>query len=352
MSPAYPQMHQTPTISTAYARLLFDYLRALGRNPASILPAAQVAEIETNHSHAQTSRTAWLEMIASITAQSDDPNLALKIGEAFQVRHLGVAGYVLISCATLGEAGQQVVRYYRLMGDVGSSQVHRRGEWAEDIFQWTEAGLPPPVLEQLWAAATVTLGRWLTGCNDLAWEAHFRFPRPADISAYERIFQGTLHFGQPATKLVFPAHVLELPIAMGNPELRTMAEAQAAAILKALETEPEILRRTRLLIEQRLGIGRASLDEVAPMLGLSARTLHRRLAECGCSFRELVDTVRRTRAEVFLRNPTVTLAEIAFLLGYSEQSTFQHAFKRWTGQTPGEFRTGITNTHHTFDTPR
>ncbi len=329
---------EAPTILGAYARLLFDYLRAMGCNPASALPASQVAEIEAAEAHALTSRDEWLDMIAMIAGQTDDEDLALKIGEAFQIRHLGLAGHVLINCTTLGEAGQQVVRYYRLMGDMGGSQLRRSGEWAEDIFEWAEDGPPPPALEQLWAAATVSLGRWLTGRSDLRWEAHFRFPCPRDISHYQRIFQDTPRFGQANTKLVFPARVLDLPIAMGNPELRIMAEKQANAVLNALETEPEILRRTRLLIAQHLAAGRASLEEIAPLLGISGRTLHRRLTECGCGFRELAATVRRSRAESFLRNPAISLAEVAFMLGYSEQSTFQHAFKRWTGQTPGEFR--------------
>ena len=331
------------SISAGYARLLFDYLRALGHNPTTALPAAQVAEIEAVEAHALTSRTEWLDMIASLAGQTDDPDLALKIGEAFQIRHLGLAGHVLINCSTLGEAGRQVVRYHRLIGDVGSSHLSRSGEWAEDIFEWPEDGPPPPALEQLWAAATVSLGRWLTGRNDLCWEAHFRFPQPRDMSNYERIFRSAPRFGEATTRLVFPARVLDLPIAMGNPELRVMAETQAAAVLKALETEPEILRRTRFLIAQQLATGRSALDDVAPLLGMSGRTLHRRLAECGCNFRELADTVRRSRAEDLLRNPAISLAEIAFMLGYSEQSTFQHAFKRWTGQTPGEFRASMAD---------
>jgi AraC-like DNA-binding protein len=332
-----------PTISAAYARLLFDYLRALGLAPSSVLPASQVAEIEAKDSHALTSRANWLGMLGRITGHTDDPDLALKVGEAFRIRHMGVAGYVLVNCATLGEAGQQFGRYHRLMGDVGRSRVHRLGDRAEDIFEWTGEEAPPPAMDQLWAAATVNLGSWLTGRDDLAWEAHFRFPRPARIAEYERIFRSTPLFDQPATKLTFPAWVLDLPIAMGNPDLRRMAELQAEGALMALEGEPGLLRRTRLVIAENLGLGRASLDQVAPALGLSPRTLHRRLADHGCSFRDLTDAVRRSRAESYLRNPDISLVEIAFMLGYTEQSTFQHAFKRWTGQTPGEFRAAAGN---------
>jgi AraC-like DNA-binding protein len=73
-------------------------------------------------------------------------------------------------------------------------------------------------------------------------------------------------------------------------------------------------------------------------LHLSPRTLHRRLAEHDRSFRDVLNELRRGRAEAYLRDPTISLAEVAFMLGYSEQSTFQHAFRRWVGTTPGEFR--------------
>jgi AraC-like DNA-binding protein len=74
---------------------------------------------------------------------------------------------------------------------------------------------------------------------------------------------------------------------------------------------------------------------------VSTRTLHRRLEAAGCSFRDLVESTRQARAETFLRNPDISLAEIAFMLGYSEQSTFHNAFKRWTGKTPNEFRSAV-----------
>ncbi len=331
-------MPPAPTLPAVYACLLFDYLRALGVEPGSVLHPSQVLELEAHEAHAPTPRDEWLGMLAQIAGRHDDPDLPLKIGAAFELRHLGLAGYVLLSCATLGEVGGQIGRYYRLMGDMGGSRVHVDGEWAEDVFEWPEAGAPPAVLEQLWAAATVTLGRWLTARPDLRWSAHFQMRRPAHVQLYERIFGGDLHFDQSQTRLVFPAWVLDLPIAMADPELRERAEAMALQEIRTQEREPEILRRTRLLIGQQLAAGRASLEAVAPMLGLSSRTLHRRLGECGRSFRELLDEVRRSRSERFLRHPSLPLAEIAFMLGYTEQSSFQHAFRRWTGMTPGEYR--------------
>jgi AraC-like DNA-binding protein len=331
-----------PAVAAAYARLLDDYLRRAGQTALPPTLRSRIEAAGRGDPQTSISRAEWLSLLALLGELTGDENLALKIGAGFQFRHLGLAGHVLINCATLGEAGRLVVRYNRLMGDVGNSRVIVRGAQAEDIFQWPEPEPPPVALEQLWAAATATLGRWLSGRDDLAWQAHFRFAAPQDQTDYLRIFRQPPRFGARETKLVFPASVLDLPIATGNPELRALAEAQAASALRALDSEPELLRRTRQLIGQRLGSEHASLDAIAVQLGMSSRTLHRRLAEAGCNFRELVDSARRTRAEALLRAPTVALAEIAFMLGYGEQSSFQHAFKRWTGQTPGEFRADAT----------
>lgn len=333
-----PDTENSPTISTAYARSLFDYLRALGLDPAAVLPAGEVSEIETGEMHGQTPLSGWLALFGQAMGHTADPDLGLKLGENLQIRHLGIAGYVLMSCGTLREAEEQMGRFMRLVGDLGYAKTHRHGVTAELAFEWAHEGQPPIPIAQMFAGASAQLGRWLSGRDELVWEAHFCFPRPNDLSNYERIFRRPPRFNQAHTKLVFPSSYFDLPITMGNPELRAMVEAQAEAVLKTLTGEPEILRRSKIAITQNLSTGRASLAHVARVLGVSPRTLHRRLEECGCTFRDLVEAVRQSRAETFLRNQEISLAEIAFMLGYSEQSTFHNAFKRWTGQTPNEFR--------------
>lgn len=329
---------QSRTISNAYARSLFDYLRALGVDPTAVLPAEQVGAIEARELHGQTALSDWLRLFGQAMSHTDDPELGLKIGETMQIKHLGMAGYVLMSCGTLRETEEQMGRFMRLVADFGDTRTHRHGEKGELAFEWAGHGAPPVPVAQMFAAASAQMSRWLAGRDDLEWEAHFCYARPRDLGHYERIFRRTPRFEQPQTKLVFPASYFDLPITMGNPELREMVEAQAEAVLRSLEGEPEILRRSKVAITQNLSTGRASLANVARAVGLSPRTLHRRLEDCGCTFRELVEAVRQSRAETFLRNPSISLAEIAFMLGYSEQSTFHNAFKRWTGKTPNEFR--------------
>ena len=126
---------------------------------------------------------------------------------------------------------------------------------------------------------------------------------------------------------------------MANPEIHSLVVAQAEELLAKQPPEPEFLGSVKAAITRDLPTNRVSLASVARALSMSTRTLHRRLEEHGRSFRDVISEVRRARAEAYLRTPAISLAEVAFLLGYSEQSTFQHAFKRWVGVTPGDFRT-------------
>lgn len=336
-------------ISADYARLLFDYLGALKIDAARLVAAQDLVRIESAMAQASVPRQSWLAMLAQVAEHQGDPDLALKVGEAFQVRHLGLPGYVLMSCSTMEEAGLRFARYARLVGDIGDSQVHRGAVDGEYVIVWPDRAKPPAAMEQLWAVATVSLTRWLTGRPDLRWDVHFQHPKPNDTMDYERIFQGPVRFDQPTTKLVFPAWVLDLPLLTSNSVMREAAEKQAAEILHGLADEPDVVRKTRTAIALNLGAGRASLDEVSKILGLSPRTLHRRLTEHGYNFREIADAERRSCAEALLRNAELTLSEVTFMLGYSDQSNFQHAFKRWTGRTPGEFRTEISRPRRTLD---
>jgi AraC-like DNA-binding protein len=191
------------------------------------------------------------------------------------------------------------------------------------------------------------LSRWLTGRADLVCEFDFRHPRVVDVAPFERMLGPHLRFDQKATRAVFPAWMMALPVSTHFPEMRPIVEAQAEASLRALEKKGDskrdplhdLVRRVGELIAEHLARGTATTEQIASLLALSPRTLNRRLAEAGTSFRMLCESVRRSRAESLLANPAVSLAEISFMLGYHEQSTFQRAFKRWSGMTPGEFRT-------------
>lgn len=341
--PTSPAPDPLGLVPSAFARLLLDYLQSRSAN----LP--QLAELMAQVPRGPTARTRWFDLLTEMAVGLNEPDLPLKIGAALQVRHLGIAGQVLLSCDTLGEAAENFCRYCRLVDDMGYTRIRRTEKIGEASFHWGDGGegsdgVPPSAMEQIWAGAMLGLSQWLTGRADIAGEFHFHQPRPADITGYERMLGKRLHFGRKETRAVFPAWTMDLPVATHVPEMRPIVEAQADASLRALEREREndpaneLVRRVSSLIADELAKGTATVESIAPLMALSTRTLNRRLADAGTSFRALCEAVRRARAESLLGDAAVSLAEISFMLGYQEQSTFQRAFKRWTGMTPGEFR--------------
>jgi len=325
-------------VTAVYARSLLDYLRSRGIDPARLYAPERIAELESPTARAQVPLAEWVSMFEAAAATTGEPDLALKAGATVKTKHLGALGYVLMSCATFADVIAQLTRYIRLLGEIGHPRLEIRDRHAHLIWTWPYATSPPPALAQFMQATRVTFSRWLINRPDLKVDAHFHFSRPADTTAYAGLFGGRLYFDQPESKLVFPVSYLELPIISADAESRQRAEAEAQSVLKDISGDTECLRQLKIVLTQGLGVGRVSLEHAADTLGISTRTLQRRLDEHRHSFRQVLDDVRKARAQSYLRTTNASLAEIAFLLGYTEQSTFQNAFKRWAGLSPGAYR--------------
>ncbi len=324
-------------ISAAYARTLLDYLRGVGVDARRWYPTSDIAEIDSPDSHAQLPLTKWLAMFDTAIAATRDPDLPLKVGESVKARHFGLVGYVIMNSATVEEAFAQHQRFLKLVWHAARAHMVAKGSRTELHWIWTQ-GPTPPAMEQMNLASRINMIRWLTHRPDLKWDACFQMKRPRDTREYERIFGGTIRFGQRQTMLVIPTEHLRLAVVTSSPAARALAEEQVQGMLGALGITVDLVASLRMTLGRGLPAGHVSLQHAACALKMSTRTLRRRLDEQGCSFREILDEVRRSQAERLLRRSGASLAEVAFMLGYSQQSTFQQAFKRWTGKTPGEFR--------------
>ncbi|MGH8460923.1 MAG: AraC family transcriptional regulator ligand-binding domain-containing protein [Stenotrophobium sp.] len=325
-----------------YARSLVDYLRDMGLDPASLYSSERVASIESVGAHVAPSFEEWLAMVQQAIDATGDTDLALKVGDNLKPQHLGVLGYVVMSCDTAEEAEMQIQRYGRLFGERDFYKLIHKGGKAELHWTWRYGPTAPPIMEQLTLAARIRGARWITHRPDLSWDAYFQMKRPADIRGYIRVFGGKVYFDQPCTKLTVPLADLQMPLPMANRETREFVARQAETLLKELGDQPEFVRQLSAVLGNGLSTGHVSLKHAAAALQCSTRTLRRRLADYDCSFQQILDQVRRSTAERYLREPNASLADVAFMLGYSEQSTFQQAFKRWSGITPGKFRAGVS----------
>jgi AraC-like DNA-binding protein len=185
----------------------------------------------------------------------------------------------------------------------------------------------------------VVVARQCTEARVVPVEVRFRHAPPADPARYERLFGTRPRYGQPADALVIEERVLDLPFARTDPGLAAVLGRHADALLAALPPlDASLTDRVRALVAEGLRGGDPQVKRIAAKLKMSERTLQRKLAAEGTTFDALVDRLREELARRYLTDERLAIAEVAFLLGYSEPSAFHRAFKRWTGTTPGELR--------------
>jgi AraC-like DNA-binding protein len=269
-----------------------------------------------------------------------DDLLGFHLGRGSDLREVGLLYYVLASSNVLGESLQRAERYSALNNEGITLRV--RGERATAMtfhYVGIERQSDRHQIEYL-LTAVIRICRQLTN-RDLR-PRHVRMVHRHSEAATElNAFLGCeVAFGSDADEIVFSENVAELPVVSGDPYLNSLlikfceeALAEHAAARGSLRREVE--NAIALLLPH----GKAQADEVAAQLGMSRRTLGRRLASEGLTFAGILADLRVDLARRQLRDGSLAISQIAWLLGYREVSAFTHAFKRWTGKTPREVRT-------------
>lgn len=330
--------------SLAYIRGLGDYLAAHHIEPPDML--ASWADKSRDTRIPMSDYAQALEQAAVVSA---DPDLGLHVGELIRPGHYGVLGYVALSCDTLGQALQHYRRYQALVADIGQRVESDAGRVR---ISWTPGtGVPHRHAAEANLAAWIGFARWITDRPLPLISVEFRHPAPGSTQEHRRIFGQPPMFGRPRHALTFDAALLDLPLPQADAEMRVLMDRHAARRMSLLSAGATLTERVQSFILQRLSTGSVGLDHAASALGLGARALQRRLAEDGHRYRDLVDAIRRAQAAHYLEDPDIDLSELALLLGFSEQSAFQRAFRRWFGDTPHAYRRRKCTDDATRSTP-
>lgn len=298
--PATPSGHAS--VSASLTQAVLHAAVALGLPRAALLQDSGLAEADLNDPDARIPFTRQEALWHSIARHLDTPEPGLALGSALAPGQFSVLGYLLQSSPTLGEALEAELRYQRLVGEGGTLVVDARGDELWTLYRPLDPRAPatrPRVLALM--AFWVGLMRPLLDDLRLL-RATFQHPAPADLAPLQAV-------------------------------LRQHAEA----LLARLPSEG-LRARVVALLGAQLAHGEPDRAALASALGLSERTLQRRLAEEGSSYQHLLIDTRRQLAERHLQDADLPIAEIALLLGYSEPSVFFRAFRQWTGMTPGEYR--------------
>lgn len=338
------QAIQQAYVSSAYVHLLFDYLDQHGhaaetllQEPRPKLPANGLGRYPMQR---------WQQLLVTAANHLQDPELGLRLGQSITPAQLGIVGYVILACANLGEAMQRLAQYARLVYDASPMQLRLEENLIE--LEWsTERGKPGQLVDATAITALVQFARDISD-QQMAGPSYISFvnaaPQPVTSLAYEAYFGCPVAFEQTATVVRLPRSDLALRLRQPDAALANILSQQAEQLLSQLPEENATARDVRRAISQDLQNGSPSLASVATQLQMSERSLQRRLDEANSSFQNLLDDTRYRLAKDYLQDQRLTLAEIALLLGYSEQSAFNRSYKRWSGGlTPKQSRAALAN---------
>jgi AraC-like DNA-binding protein len=300
---------------------------------SSDLTPQMLADAEARVSPAQFC-VAWAETIRL----SGDPALALRIAEETPVGAFGIVEYVCRAAPTLRDALEQWVRYLGLLDDaVEVGLVDAGPHVALRVLMESEA--PAPASHELCFALVARHAKnMLQGGFRLA-EVRFnhRATDAALLPRYKAFFESEVRFGAAHTEMLFEASVLASPLPTADANLLAILLPLATAQRERSSPHPLLTDQVRRALRAALSSDDAQLESVAKRLGMTGRSLQRRLKDEGTVFQAVRDEMRRDPADHYL-GQGMSFAEISFLLGFSEPSAFFRAFKRWTGLTPLERR--------------
>ncbi len=306
------------------------YLEAVGVNPdAPVDPRVMVSDVDYYAFFADLARA--------------DPNgveLPLKTGASMRCDNYGAFGLAWKSAPNLRGSCERASRYARVLTSVASYEVR---EAEEGIYMHlhrdgnrTELGLR--LSNEATIASIAAISQEVSTSTFRAEAIYLKHSAPGSTAAHERHFGCPVHFDSDMDALLISRETMQSPNLVGDSGIVKFFDTHLEAELSNFDDDAVLERQVRMQISQGLSQGVPTVSDIASHFGMSARTLQRRLTDRGYSFQALVDEARRELAEKLLRETKYPLTEIAFLTGFSEQSAFNRAFKRWAGQTPRSFR--------------
>lgn len=270
-----------------------------------------------------------------------DPFLGLHLAMQWPRGGFGLVEFCCRSAPTVGNALARIVRYMGLLNELVVLAMDAEGPVV--VVDHRIPGEPACVGRhgnEFFLTLLVSHTQLLAGRECRPRRAWFAHPAPADTSELIPVFGPQLEFDRGSNGLALDRAILDLPLATADGPLLSVLDAQAERSLDHAERPEDFGGAVRSAIRRALDGGAPSVKVVARGLGLSVRSLQRRLEAEGTTFQDEVETVRRELARTYVQSSKVPLGEIAFRLGYADTTAFLKAFKRWTGTTPSRLRRG------------
>jgi AraC-like DNA-binding protein len=295
---------------------------------ATGLTSAMAADVDARIP-AEALSHAWREAIRI----TNEPLLPLRLATALPPGALGIVEYLVRCAPTVGEALRLGLRYLHIVDEVGRAELVD-GEALDEVCLEVRVESPIPIDSCF--AAIVGQIRMLAGVDFHPRAVEYREPPSGPLAEHERFFGAPVRCGAPRARLVLSRASLDVPLATADPNLLPILVRHAEELLQRCGGgTPSTNEQVRRVLANLLRSSEHDVERVADALGMTARSLQRRLRDEGTTFQNVRDELRHELAFTYLRGGA-SLAEVSFLLGFSETSAFFRAFRRWTGSTPAE----------------
>jgi AraC-like DNA-binding protein len=280
---------------------------------------------------------AW-RLAATMTG---DAAIGLHVAESLPRGALDLVEYAFRSSASLAAGLERLARYGRVISDRVAARMEAQGEGL--LLLVRDMGTTPlyPGRAEFALAASLKFAREGTGTEITPLQVCFAHPEPEDTSEHRRFFRTSVRFSAGSNSMILSAADAARPMRAADEALATIVHRRLDKLLveRDLHGPGPLSGRVRRMMVEHLGESTLTPDSAAKALAVSRRTLSRRLADEGTSFRHILDDVRREFACALLQDHSLSIADVAFFLEYSEPAAFNRSFRRWTRQTPRAFRT-------------
>ncbi len=267
------------------------------------------------------------------------PGFSVRIGQQMKIDDYGVLGLSWRTCSKAKEIFERSERYFKLLSDTYVFKVESAGDRSRILLFRDAHRRGVELSNEATFSATVVVLQAMTETEILPVELSFKHNAATDLADYHKAFKCPIKFEQPQNYIAYRTTDLEIRTAKADESINRFLVERVEEETKGIQVNSnKMVEDVEKLIRDALPGGIPGIAEVGEHLGMSNRTLTRRLSESGVTFRDLIQRAQEEISVELLKNTSITIAEIAFQTGFSEQSAFNRAFKRWKGYSPLEFR--------------
>ena len=326
-----------PTVGLPSARALIERFFQHGISTETLADYLGISVSLLEEEDARLPLSVFHRMWEHILDVSGDPTIGLTIAREEDAHALGIVAHVVFNSPTLGQGMEQYIRLFSVVNEAIEVDFERGPEHSR--IRFTHKYTDYYSYADMERTLAIAIGRTQRAVNIpvKVFSVSFQHSAPDDLEPYNEYFNCELKFDQPYCEIVFASEILDRKPKRGNPHMGAATLQYANRLLSRL-FKRKIAHKVRRLVEAHLGDEELDANKAAALLNMSRPTLYRKLKQDGLSYSEIVDEVKSNKAKVMLLQTQAPLSVIAYDLGFSEVSAFARAFKRWTGQTPAQYR--------------